>query len=83
MLQYYADSSTQGKQITQTWNRVMEQVSRAPMRTSWPLFNEHNHLSAVKGVVAKTDAHTYTILGKHNFNSDLKQHAFLLPQIKT
>ncbi|KAK9961374.1 hypothetical protein ABG768_009164 [Culter alburnus] len=26
MLQYYADSSTQGKQITQTWNRVMEQV---------------------------------------------------------
>ncbi|XP_067304112.1 uroplakin-1a [Pseudorasbora parva] len=26
MLQYYADNSTQGKQITQTWNRVMEQA---------------------------------------------------------
>ncbi|XDV40798.1 hypothetical protein PO909_009804 [Leuciscus waleckii] len=26
MLQYYADSSTKGKAITQTWNRVMEQA---------------------------------------------------------
>lgn len=26
MLQYYADSSTKGKDITQTWNRVMEQA---------------------------------------------------------
>ncbi|KAK7146881.1 hypothetical protein R3I94_009660 [Phoxinus phoxinus] len=26
MLQYYADNSTRGKDITQTWNRVMEQA---------------------------------------------------------
>lgn len=80
MLQYYADNSTQGKQITQTWNRVMEEVSRTPM--TW-LFSEHNnHLSSCRRVVAKTDAHTYTILGKENFNSDLKQHAFLTSQFK-
>ncbi|XP_043116185.1 uroplakin-1a [Puntigrus tetrazona] len=41
MLQYYGDSSTQGKQITQTWNRVMEQVEccGADGPQDWLLYN--------------------------------------------
>uniref|UniRef100_A0A8C2L1L8 Tetraspanin n=1 Tax=Cyprinus carpio TaxID=7962 RepID=A0A8C2L1L8_CYPCA len=41
MLQYYGQDSIQGKQITQTWNRVMEQVEccGADSPEDWILYN--------------------------------------------